>query len=76
MGCGMLNERDQNAAVNLANWSGWSFLVFRLWRVEAVQDRRWSVKRPVALPLKSGLQQTWSSIRFHQILNSGPPLNR
>ena len=26
-GCGMLNERDRNAAVNLANWPGLSFPV-------------------------------------------------
>ena len=33
-GCGVLNDRDANAAVNLANWPGLSFPTIRLRRME------------------------------------------
>ena len=35
-GCGVLNDRDANAAKNLANWPGLSFPVIRLRRMETV----------------------------------------
>ncbi len=35
-GCGVLNDRDANAAKNLANWPGLSFPVFRHRRMETV----------------------------------------
>ena len=66
-GCGVLNDRDANAAENLANWPGLSFPASG--RGDRL-CRQWSAKRQVNRALKSGLRQAWS-IRSHQILNSG-----
>ena len=38
-GCGVLVERDANAALNLERWPGSSFPVFRLWRMEPCKFR-------------------------------------
>ena len=49
-GCGVLNERDYNAALNLSNWPGLSFPVSgRGDCVRSASGGRWSVKRQVGL---------------------------
>ena len=71
-GCGVLNDRDANAAMNLANWPGLSFPVSG--RGDRVRPAMPAVvsEASVDLALNSGLHQTWS-IRFHHIQNSGGP---
>ena len=49
-GCGILNNRDANAAMNLANWPGLSFPVSgRGDRVSSASGGRWSAKRQTSL---------------------------
>ena len=49
-GCGILNNRDANAARNLANWPGLSFPVSgRGDRVSSASGGRWSAKRQTSL---------------------------
>ena len=53
-GCGALNDRDVNAANNLANWPGSSFPVSgRGDRVRPASGGRWPVKRQVDQDLES-----------------------
>ena len=49
-GCGILNNRDANAAMNLANWPGLSFPVSgRGDHVSSASGGRWSAKRQTSL---------------------------
>ena len=49
-GCGILNNRDANAAMNLAHWPGLSFPVSgRGNRVSSASGGRWSAKRQTSL---------------------------
>ena len=49
-GCGILNNRDANAAMNLAHWPGLSFPVSgRGDRVSSASGGRWSAKRQTSL---------------------------